>query len=120
MAALTGAAAYDAPPPQAAYPGLLIGWTESQSADGRAPDGQAGALDHVLTLTALSRFPGSEEARAIASAVRATLHNAALPLDGSGLVSLRVVFTDIYLCADGVTVMGLVRVRAVTKPLAAA
>jgi len=120
LAPLTGAAVYDAPPPQPVYPCLLIGRTESQPVGGRAPDGQAGALEHVLTLTVLSRFPGSEEARAIAAAVRATLHNAALPLDGWGLVSLRVVFTDIYLAADGVTVMGLVRVRAVTEPLAAA
>ena len=120
LAALTGSAVYDEPPAQPAYPCLQIGRTESRPVGGRAPDGQDGALEHVLTLTALSRFDGSEEARAIAAAVRATLHNAALPLDGWGLVSLRVVYVDICRGADGHTVMGLIRLRAVTEPLAVA
>ena len=118
LAPLTGAAVFDQPPAVPAYPYLLIGRTENQPVGGRAPDGVAGAVAHVLTLTALSRFEGTEEARAIAAAVRATLHNSKLPLDGWNLVSLRVVFVDIYHGADGITVLGLIRVRAVTEPLA--
>ena len=117
LAGLTGAAVHDQPPAVPAYPYLLIGRTESRPVGGRAPDGAAAAVEHVLTLTALSRFEGSEEARAIAAAVRATLHNARLPLDGWNLVSLRVVFVDIYHGTDGITVLGLIRVRAVTEPL---
>jgi len=117
LSGLTGAAVHDQPPAVPAYPYLQIGRTESKPVGGRAPDGTAGAVEHVLTLTALSRFEGSEEARAIAAAVRATLHNAALPLDGWRLVSLRVVFVDIYHGADGLTVLGLIRLRAVTEPL---
>jgi hypothetical protein len=117
LAGLIGAAVYDEPPAAPAYPCLQVGRGETRPVGGRAPDGSAGGLEHLVTITALSRFPGSEEVRAVAAAVRAVLHNASLTLDGWRLVSLRVVFVDIYRGSDGRTVMGVIRLRAVTEPL---
>ena len=90
-------------------PHLLIGRSESRpvGADG-------GDVEHRLTLTAVSRFRGSEEARAVAAAVRLRLADATLEADGVRTVSLGVVFADVFPAADRSRTYAVLRIRAVT------
>lgn len=110
--ALLGAPAriWDAPPDQPAFPYLLIGRSESRPvrADG-------GGVEHALTLTVVSRFRGTEEAKAVLAAVRLRLTNAVVEADGVRTVSLRVAFADVFSGADGARTFAVLRVRAVTE-----
>ncbi|HST91554.1 MAG TPA: DUF3168 domain-containing protein [Brevundimonas sp.] len=93
-------------------PHLLIGRSESRPlrADG-------GGTEHVLTLTVVSRFRGSEEAKAVLAAVRTRLSDAAVEADGVRTVGLRVAFADVFPAADGHRTFAVLRVRAVTEEI---
>ena len=101
---------WDSPPAEAAFPHLLIGRCESRplGADG-------GGVEQALTLTVVSRFRGTEEAKAVLAAVRVALNDAALEADGVRTVSLRVAFADVFPGADGARTFAVLRVRAVTE-----
>ena len=117
LTAALGANLYDDPPATPVAPYLLVGRTEAVPYGGAPPSGAAEATEVVLTLTVVSRFDGAEEARGVAASVRSILHDAPLILDGWRLVNLRVVFVDVCRGADGRTVLGVVRLRAVVEPL---
>lgn len=103
---------WDAPPRSRVFPHLLIGRSESR------PVGADGCgVEHVLTLRCLSRFDGTEEAKAICAAVRARLHGARLEADGVRAISLRTTYADVFHSPDHRQVLGLVRVRAVTEQI---
>lgn len=104
---------HDEPPAQPVWPLVVFGRAETRPWGGLEGEG----LEHALTLTALSRFDGAEEARAIVAALRARLHNADPPLDGWRLVNLRVTYGDVFRAADGRDFRGVIRVRAVTEPI---
>ena len=112
VAALLGEPAriWDAAPKDAAFPHLLIGRCESRpvGADG-------GGVEQALTLTVVSRFRGTEEAKAVLAAVRVALTEAALAADGVRTVSLGVTFADVFPGADGARTFAVLRVRAVTE-----
>lgn len=93
-----------------AFPHLLIGRCESRPvrADG-------GGAEQALTLTVVSRFRGTEEAKAVLAAVRLALDDAALEADGVRTVSLGVTFADVFPSADGARTFAVLRVRAVTE-----
>ena len=114
LSALLGdpARVYEAAPTQPTYPYVTVARTESRplKADG-------GGAEHRLTLTGVSRYGGPEEARALTGALRAVLDDAPLTLDGHRLVSLRVAYADVFRGSDTSTVLGLLRLRAVTEPL---
>ena len=101
---------WDAAPAEPSFPHLLIGRCESRpvGADG-------GGVEHALTLTAASRFRGTEEAKAVLAAVRSALADAALEADGVRTVSLRATFADVFPSADGARTFAVLRVRAVTE-----
>ena len=101
---------WDSPPRDAALPHLLIGRCESRpvGADG-------GGVQQALTLTVVSRFRGTEEAKAILAAVRAALSDVVLEADGVRTVGLRVTFADVFPGADGARTFAVLRVRAVTE-----
>lgn len=101
---------WDAAPDEPAFPHVLIGRCESRPV---AADG--GGVEHVLTLTVVSRFRGTEEARAVLAAVRLSLDDAALEADGVRTVNLRVAFADVFPGADGARTFAVLRVRAVTE-----
>ena len=101
---------WDAPPARPGFPYLLIGRSESRPV---AADG--GGVEHALTLTVVSRFRGTEEAKAVLAAVRLSLGEAALAADGVRTVSLRATFADVYPAPDGVRTFAVLRVRAVTE-----
>lgn len=101
---------WDAAPHEAELPHLLIGRCESRpvSADG-------GGVEHRLTLTVVSRFRGTEEAKAVLAAVRLRLADAPVEADGVRAISLGVVFADVFPAADGARTYAVLRVRAVTE-----
>lgn len=101
---------WDALPLDAELPHLLIGRCESRpvGADG-------GGVEHRLTLTVVSRFRGTEEAKAVLAAVRLRLTDARVEADGVRAVSLGAVFADVFPAADGARTYAVLRVRAVTE-----
>lgn len=108
--ALLGGRVFDQAPEGAGFPHLLIGQCESRPL---AADG--GGIEQVLTLTGVSCFAGSEEAKAVAAAVRACLHEVVLEADGVRTVSLRVTRADVFRAGDGRRTFAVVRLRAVTE-----
>ena len=111
--AVLGGRIWDQPPGDGhpyEYPHLLFSRCETRplGADG-------GEYEHRLTLTAVSRYGGSEEAKRAAAAVRAALDGASLSPSGWRCVSLTVTFSDTYRAADLRTSYGVLRLRAVTE-----
>lgn len=111
--ALLGERVWDQAPEGTGFPHLLIGRCESRPV---AADG--GGVEQALSLTGVSRFAGSEEAKAIAAAARACLHEAVLEADGVRTVSLRVVLSEVFRAGDGRRTFAVVRLRAVTEEVA--
>ena len=108
---------YDEPPPDPVYPYLQLGRVQSRPWGGASGPDEAEGQEHVVTLTAVSRFGGTEEAKAVSGAVRACLHDAAPPLGPDHrLVSLRCAYADVFRAADWRSTYGVVRLRAVTEP----
>ena len=104
---------YDEPPADAVYPYVSLGRSETRPWGGLDGEG----LEHVLSLTVVSVFGGSEEAKAVMALVRLSLHGAALSLDGHRLINLRVTYADLFKAADWRSTFGVLRLRAVTEPL---
>lgn len=112
VGALIGDRIYDATPRNATFPYLTIGQTNLVD---WSTGTEAGA-EHELMLHAWSRERGKREVYAIAEAVAAVLHDAALTLDGHALVNLRLEFSDTRRDPDGITYHAALRFRAVTEP----
>ena len=104
---------YDEPPADPVYPYVSLGRSETRPWGGLDGEG----LEHVLSLTVVSVFGGSEEAKAVMALVRLSLHGAALSLDGNRLINLRVTYADLFKAADWRSTYGVLRLRAVTEPL---
>ena len=100
---------YDQPPAEVAYPYVSFGRVSAQSIGGV----DAEVTEQALNLMCVSRFDGSEEAKAMAAELRVLLDGASLEV--AGLVSLRVTYVDVFRSADQRTTYALVRVRAVTE-----
>ena len=64
-----------------------------------------------------SRAQGRREAHAIIDTLRVILHDELFALDGHRLVNLRHEFSEVRRTADGETIHGITRYRAVTEPL---
>ena len=101
---------WDQPPEGSAFPHLLIGRSESRDV---AADGCG--VEHLMTLTCVSKVAGAEEARAVVAAVRERLGNAVLEADGVRTVTVRVTFADVFRTADFRRTYAVMRVRAVTE-----
>lgn len=104
---------YDEPPAEVHCPYLSLGRSETRPWGGLDGEG----LEHVLSLTVVSVFGGSEEAKAVMALVRLSLHGAVLSLDGHRLINLRVTYADLFKAADWRSTYGVLRLRAVTEPL---
>ena len=113
QALLTKLKGYDEPPADLVYPYVSLGRSETRPWGGLDGEG----LEHVLSLTVVSVFGGSEEAKAVMALVRLSLHGAALSLDGHRLINLRVTYADLFMAADWRSTYGVLRLRAVTEPL---
>ncbi len=101
---------WDSPPEKPGFPHLLIGRSES-----RPVRSDGGGVEHALTLTAVSSFKGSEEAKALLAAVRGRLADAVLSADSVRTVSLKLTFAEVYPVPDGRRTFAVMRVRAVTE-----
>jgi hypothetical protein len=112
VVALVGGRVFDQSPEGTEHPHLVIGRCESRPV---AADG--GGVEQRLTLTGVSRFAGSEEAKAVAAAIRACLHEAVLEADGVRTATLRANFADVFRAGDGRRTYAVVRLRAVTEEL---
>lgn len=102
---------YDEVPHEPVYPYLRLGRVEARPIGGI----EAEATEQVLTLTAVSRFAGTEEARAIAAELRQLLDQASLTLEGQHVVSVRVTYVDVFRSSDRYSIHGLVRLRVVSE-----
>lgn len=112
-----GPRVHDQPPADPGYPYLVLGRCDARPFGGGGGDGEAAeGLEIALTLTCVSRFQGTEEAKGVNAAVRACLHDAGLPLTDWALVNLRVVFSDVFRASDWRSTYGVVRLRAVVEP----
>jgi hypothetical protein len=100
---------YDQAPAGVVYPYVSFGRVSAQSIGGV----DAEVTEQALNLMCVSRFDGSEEAKAMAAELRVLLDGASLEV--AGLVSLRVTYVDVFRSADQRTTYALVRVRAVTE-----
>ncbi|KQS54021.1 hypothetical protein ASG17_13815 [Brevundimonas sp. Leaf363] len=112
LAALVGGRVWDRAPEDAAWPHLLIGEGSSRPV---AADG--GAVEHRLTLICVSRFAGSEEARAVVAAARARLHEAAPTVTGLRIVSLRSTGAEMRRPGEGARTYGRLSLRVVTEEI---
>lgn len=72
-------------------------------------------IEHRLTLTVVSRFPGAEQARAVAAAVRACLHDARVEGGGVRTISLTVGEITVRRAPDHRRAHAEMRLRAVTE-----
>lgn len=113
LTALLAGRIYDEPPAAPAFPYVTIGRAQMRPWGG--VDGEG--AEHSLTLTCVSRFGGAEEAKAVVSAMRASLHGADFALTDHKLVNLRASFADVFRASDWRSTYGVLRVRAVTEPL---
>lgn len=108
----TPARVYDDPPRSTAFPYITLGPATIRAWD---TDSEIGH-EHVVQFHAWSRQGGRKEAKVILASVYDVLHNASLSLTGHRLIALRFEFADIFRDADGETMHGIARYRAVTEP----
>lgn len=101
---------YDRPKRDAAFPFLTFGRSETTPSD--ADDT---VWEHVTHVHVWSRYGGRQEAKTLVAALRKSLHDAPLTLDGLSLIHLRAVYADVFRGPDGRTTQGIVRLRAVTE-----
>jgi hypothetical protein len=110
VSALLADRLWDAAPENPDHPHLVIGRSES-----RPLPGEGGGMEHALTLRAVSRFRGSEEAKAIVAAIRTSLFDAVLEAEGVRTVDVGVRFADVWPSPAGHRNHAVLRVRAVTE-----
>jgi hypothetical protein len=110
---LGGARIYNDAPQAAPFPFITLGQTVNLEWSTGTEDG----AEHSLTLHVWSRAGGAKEVHEIIQVIRLVLHNQPLTLDDHYLVNLRHEFTEARIDPGGETMHGIVRYRAVTKPL---
>ncbi|MGA9658240.1 MAG: DUF3168 domain-containing protein [Asticcacaulis sp.] len=108
---------YDQPPEQPEYPYVAFGRASAQSLGGTGAGTGSEVTEQALNLMCVSRFGGSEEAKAVAAELRVLLDGAELSLSAQHLVSLRITYTDVFRASDQRTTYALLRLRAVTEPV---
>jgi hypothetical protein len=102
----------DGPDAGGTFPFLTFG-------DHRAEDAgaaMASATAHALSLHVWSRYAGRAEALELIAALRGVIEGGAVAPAGHRLVLLHVAYTDVFRAADGRTMHGLLRLKAVTEP----
>lgn len=111
IALLGGARIHDRVPQPPVFPHVTFGQSLVRDADLDASPTD----EHIVTLHVWSRTPGRREAYAIIDALRDALHDRPVALDGHRLVNLRHEYSEARPDADGETMHGIVRLRAVTE-----
>lgn len=114
LASLGGPRIYDDVPRGEPAPYVSLGLTTERDWS----TGSEAGSEHVVTLHVWSDAAGRRQAAEIVCALRSAVHDAALAVSGHRLVNLRHEFSETRREADGEGYRGLVRLRAVTEPLA--
>jgi len=112
VCAFVAARIFDAVPPAAPLPYLVLG--EAEEADESATLGAA--TRHRLALHVWSRAGGTRELKQIAAAVRTCLDGAPLTLSGHNLADLSFVSAGYTRQNDGRTFRAVLRFTALTEP----
>lgn len=112
VAALVGDRIWDHPPTDVAFPHVRLGRAEV-----RPLPGGGEALEQRLSLIVVSRFAGTEEARAIAAAIRVCLVGAEIEADGVRSLGLEVPVSEVLAADDRTTTWAVIRVRTVTQDI---
>ncbi|WKL57718.1 DUF3168 domain-containing protein [Asticcacaulis sp. ZE23SCel15] len=102
---------YDQLPEEIIYPYVTLDRVEARPLAGNGDE----ITEQIVTLSCVSRFYGTEEAKAVAAELRVILDSAQLTLEGNRLANLRVSYVDVFRGTDQRTIYGVVRVRAVTE-----
>lgn len=108
---LAGAKVYDAVPQDAAFPYVTLGQAALRDWSTGTEEGR----EHQVTIHVWSRAAGTKETFAIIERIEAALTGGTLSLDAGALVNLGFAFSDVRREADGETIHGVVRFRAVTE-----
>jgi hypothetical protein len=98
----TPARVHEQPPQTPTYPYLTVSRTQS-----RPSPWEGGGSEVLLTVTAVTRWGGAEEARAVTGAVRRLLEDERPVLDGHRLIDLRAVYADVFTAADRRSTLGV-------------
>lgn len=101
---------YDHVPSTATLPYVTLGPASATDWSAGSFDGQ----DHDLTIDVWTAGPGHGEAKRIMAAVYGALHDRDLGIADAALVLLRYRFSDVFVDADGETIHGVLRFRALT------
>jgi len=113
LTALLGAGRiYDDVPQGSPLPYVTLGQATARDWSTAGEDG----TEHTLTLHVWSNARGKKQVHEILGAVRAALHDQPLALAGHRLINLRHEFSEARRDADGETIHGTARFRAVTEP----
>lgn len=114
LSLLGGPRVWDHVPRGATFPYVTIGATTDRDWSTGTERGD----EHILTLHVWSKAAGRQEAESIAETLRRALHDQPLTLDACRLVNLRHEFSDTRRDVDSELYHGVVRLRAVTEPIA--
>jgi hypothetical protein len=113
LTAIVNGRIYDRPPTNAAFPYVTLGEADVLAQRADCYDGS----DVSMPIHGWSRAVGFPEAKRIASAIRASLHEAPLVLAaGERLVEITVTDNRALRDPDGLTSHTVVTVRALTEP----
>jgi hypothetical protein len=112
LATLVGARIFDHAPANVAFPYITFGRTSVYDWS----TGTENGAEQLFTLHVWSKAKGKKEVLDIMELARATLHDAALDLEGHRLVNLRLEFSEARYDDRNEAHHGLLRFRAVTEP----
>ena len=105
---------FDDVPQKSEFPYLTLG----QSSVRDWSTGTERGDEHILTLHVWSRANGRKQTHEIMGALKSALHDRSLTLNGHRLINLRHEFSDARRDPEGDIYHGIVRLRAVTEPVA--
>ena len=111
LAAMVGTRVFDHAPANAAFPYITFGRTSVYDWS----TGTESGTEQLFTLHVWSKAKGKKEALEIMEIARATLHDAALELEGHSLVNLRLEFSEARYDDRNEAHHGLLRFRAVVE-----
>ncbi len=105
---------FDDVPQKSSFPYVTLGQSSVRDWSTSTERGD----EHILTLHVWSRADGRKETHEIMGAIKSALHDRALSLSGHRLINLRHEFSDARRDPEGDIYHGIVRLRAVTEPVA--
>jgi hypothetical protein len=113
LAALGGARVYDHQAARSEFPYVTFAQMSARDWSTGTDTGH----EHTIVLHVWSRGRGRKDADVILAAIEAALHDQALTLAGHRLINMRHEASEARPDADGETMQGIIRFRAVTEQI---